>query len=103
MDIINNMGIDTNLIRAGYANLFQSEVFAKTLATLSGAVIELYNTDGSVGAARGAGIGSGFYKSSKEAFVNLKKIEVIEPDNSNVTEYKEAYNRWKTKLEESIL
>ncbi len=103
MDIINNMGIDTNLIRAGYANLFQSEVFAKTLATLSGAVIELYNTDGSVGAARGAGIGSGFYKSSNEAFVNLKKLEVIEPDNSKTTEYLDAYNRWKTKLEESIL
>jgi len=103
MDIINNMGIDTNLIRAGYANLFQSEVFAKTLATLSGAVIELYNTDGSVGAARGAGIGSGFYKSSKEAFVNLKKIEVVEPDISNITEYKEAYNKWKTRLEETIL
>ncbi len=103
MNIINNMGIDTNLIRAGYANLFQSEVFAKTLATLSGAVIELYNTDGSVGAARGAGIGSGFYKSSNEAFVNLKKLEVIEPDNSKTTEYLDAYNRWKTKLEESIL
>ena len=103
MNIINSMGIETNLIRAGYANLFQSEVFAKTLATLSGAVIELYNTDGSVGAARGAGIGSGFYKSSNEAFVNLKKIEVVEPDNSKTTEYLDAYNRWKTKLEESIL
>ncbi len=103
MNIINNMGIETNLIRAGYANLFQSEVFAKTVATLSGAVIELYNTDGSVGAARGAGIGSGFYKSSNEAFVNLKKLEVIEPDNSKTTEYLDAYNRWKTKLEESIL
>ena len=103
MDIINNMGMDTNLIRAGYANLFQSEVFAKTLATLSGAVIELYNTDGSVGAARGAGVGSGFYKSSNEAFVNLKKIEAIGPDSSKVTQYRDAYNRWKSKLEESIL
>ena len=103
MDIINDMGIETSLIRAGYANLFQSEVFAETLANLSGAVIELYNTDGSVGAARGAGIGCGFYKSSEEAFVNLKKIEVIEPDNSKATQYKEAYNRWKTKLEETIL
>ena len=103
MKIIGEMGIETKLIRAGMANLFQSDVFAKTIATLSGSVIELYNTDGSVGAARGAGLGSGFYKSPDEAFVNLKKIKVIEPDSSNDTAYHDAYNRWKTKLESSIL
>lgn len=102
MKIINEMGIETKVIRAGMANLFQSKVFAKTLATLSGATIELYNTDGSVGAARGAGLGSGYYTSSKEAFANLKKLKVIEPDNSNVTKYRDVYNNWKVKLEELI-
>jgi xylulokinase len=102
MKIINEMGIETKVIRAGMANLFQSKVFAKTLATLSGATIELYNTDGSVGAARGAGLGSGYYKSSKEAFANLKKLKVIEPDNSNVAKYRDVYNNWKVKLEELI-
>ncbi len=102
MKIINEMGIETKVIRAGMANLFQSDVFAKTLTTLSGATIELYNTDGSVGAARGAGLGSGYYKSSKEAFANLKKLKVIEPDNSNVAKYHDVYNNWKVKLEKLI-
>lgn len=102
MDIINDMGIETKLIRAGYANLFQSEVFAKTVATLSGAVIELYNTDGSVGAARGAGLGCGFYKSNKEAFSGLKCVKSIKPEKEWEVHLAKAYNQWKIKLEKLI-
>ncbi len=98
MNIINDMGIDTNLIRAGYANLFQSEVFAKTLATLSGAVIELYNTDGSAGAARGAGLGLGYYKSEKEAFSGLKCVETINPEKEWKESLDKAYEKWEKKL-----
>ncbi|MFW5831269.1 MAG: carbohydrate kinase, partial [Prolixibacteraceae bacterium] len=68
------------------------------MAGITGAVIELYNTDGSIGAARGAGIGSGFYKSFGEAFSNLKKLETIEPDNSKKDEYESAYGNWKENL-----
>jgi xylulokinase len=60
--------------------MFLSPVFRNTLADVTGATIELYNTDGSVGAARGAGVGSGFYAGFTEAFANLKKLETIEPD-----------------------
>ncbi len=102
MDIINTMGIETKLIRAGYANLFQSKVFAKTLATLSGAVIELYNTDGSVGAARGAGLGCGFYKSEEEAFKELKRVALIEPEKEWQSQLIKAYNQWKIELEKLI-
>jgi xylulokinase len=81
MDIMQNTGIDAKVIRAGKANMFLSPVFRDTLAGVTGATIELYNTDGSVGAARGAGIGSGFYASAKEAFANLTKLETVEPDS----------------------
>ncbi len=102
MDIMKNIGINPSVIRAGKANMFLSPIFRDTLAGVSGATIELYNTDGSVGAARGAGVGSGYYKSFGEAFTNLKKLEVIEPDNSKVTLYAEAYESWKEELEKEI-
>ena len=98
MDIMNEMGIETKTIRAGYANLFLSPIFRQTLANITGATIELYNTDGSVGAARGAGIGAGIYKNPEEAFATLKKIEVVTPDTDDVQATKEAYERWVEKI-----
>ncbi len=94
MDIMQDIGIRPAVIRAGNANMFLSPVFRETLANISGAVIELYNTDGSVGAARGAGIGSGFYPSVSDAFRNLKKLETIEPDHSLSEPSQEAYHKW---------
>jgi len=102
MEIMENIGIHASIIRAGKANMFLSPIFRNTLAGISGASIELYNTDGSIGAARGAGIGSGFYRSFNEAFSNLKCLEVVEPINSKLSEYKDAYNIWKTELEKAI-
>ena len=102
MDIMQNIGINASVIRAGKANMFLSPIFRDTLAGITGATIELYNTDGSIGAARGAGVGSGYYKSFNEAFSKLKKLEVIQPDNTKTAEYQEAYNNWKTELEKAI-
>jgi len=94
MDIMNQMGIETKTIRAGHANLFLSPIFRQTLANITGATIELYNTDGSVGAARGAGIGAGIYKDAEEAFATLKKIQVVTPEAENVEATKVAYEKW---------
>ncbi len=102
MDIMQNIGINSTVIRAGKANMFLSPIFRETLAGITGATIELYNTDGSAGAARGAGVGAGYYKSFNEAFSNLKKLETIVPDNSKQTEYEYAYNQWKSELEKVI-
>lgn len=93
------IGIKAQVIRAGKANMFLSPIFRETLAGISGATIELYNTDGSIGAARGAGIGSGYYASAKEAFANLKKLDTITPDFSKKAEYEAAYQTWKAQLE----
>ena len=103
MEIMKSIGISPSVIRAGKANMFLSPIFRDTLAGISGATIELYNTDGSVGAARGAGVGSGYYKSFNEAFSNLKKLEIIEPDTSKVSQYQEAYESWKIQLNKVIL
>lgn len=100
MEIMQNMGMELNKIHAGRANMFLSPLFRDTLAGVSGATIELYETDGSVGAAKGAGIGAGIYKDNNEAFATLKKLAVIEPDEKKRDEYLNAYAEWKTILKD---
>ena len=98
MEIMRQMGMDIKKIHAGKANMFLSPLFRDTLASTSGATIELLETDGSVGAAKGAGIGCGMYKDNVEAFSTLKKIAVIEPDNTKAQQYRDAYEKWKAEL-----
>lgn len=100
MEIMQNMGMELNKIHAGRANMFLSPLFRDTLAGVSGATIELYETDGSVGAAKGAGIGAGIYKDNNEAFATLKKLAVIEPDERKRDEYLNAYAEWKAILKD---
>ena len=94
MEVMQQMGMSLKTIRAGKANMFLSPIFRDTLAGVTGATIELCDTDGSVGAARGAGMGAGIYADHCEAFATLKKLQVIEPDTKNEAAYKEAYERW---------
>ena len=98
MEIMQQMGMDIKKIHAGKANMFLSPLFRDTLAGVSGATIELYDTDGSVGAAKGAGIGAGIYKDNNEAFASLDKLQVIEPKQADRAAYAEAYARWKEVL-----
>jgi xylulokinase len=91
-------GIYPKLIRAGEANMFLSKVFREALSSITNTVIHLYNTDGSIGAARGAGIGCGYYKSEKEAFNGLASVAVTEPDIEKTAVYEEAYIKWKKLL-----
>ena len=102
MEVMQQMGMSINKIHAGKANLFLSDIFRDTLAGVSGATIELYDTDGSVGAAKGAGIGAGIYKDNNEAFATLDKLAVIEPDASRRSEYLDAYANWKSVLNKNV-
>jgi xylulokinase len=98
LDIMKEVGIDPQVIRAGEANMFLSKVFREVLSCVTGTVIHLYNTDGSIGSARGAGIGCGYYKSEKEAFKGLSAVGVTEPDKQKSEEYEKAYLKWKELL-----
>ncbi len=98
MDIMRDTGMNTKVIRAGHANMFLSPIFRTTLATIANATIELYDTNGSVGAAIGAALGCGFYQSPAEAFAPLHKMAVVEPDTENKERYADAYRRWMTCL-----
>ena len=96
IEIMQEMGLKVDKIHAGMANMFQSPIFRETLAGVSGATIELYNTDGSVGAAKGAGMGAGIYKNAREAFSTLERLDVVFPKRQE--EYCAAYEQWKSYL-----
>ncbi len=102
MEIMQEMGIACNVIRAGKANLFLSPLFRETLANTTNATIELYETDGAMGAAKGAGIGAGIYKDEQEAFSSLKKLETIQPDTTHTDATKESYMLWKSILQKQL-
>lgn len=102
IEIMEQMGMTVDRIRAGHANMFLSPLFRQTLASVSGAPIELYDTDGSVGAARGAGIGAGIYANHHEAFAALQQLDVIEPDAANRQAYTDAYMLWKQRLNAAL-
>lgn len=101
-EIFEGMGIEVNTVRAGDANMFLSDIFASTFANVTGATVELYNTDGSQGAARGAGVGAGVYPSFKDAFVGFKKTKTIEPKAAEVEQTKQSYAKWLAALNEKL-
>lgn len=97
MEIMESIGMDVKRIHAGHANMFLSPIFRDTLASVSGATIDLVDTDGAAGAAKGAGIGAGIYADNNEAFGSLKLLARVEPA-ADRTPYLEAYARWKEVL-----
>jgi xylulokinase len=97
-DILQHMGVKTTVIKAGKANMFLSPVFRDAFVNTIGARLELYDTDGAKGAALGAGIGTGVYRSFKEAFSGLHMIDSQEPERSKQEEYVEVYGEWKKAL-----
>ncbi|PWS32409.1 xylulokinase [Pedobacter paludis] len=100
LDIMRENGMKPQVIRAGKANLFLSEVFAQTFVDVTGIPVELYENDGSVGAAIGAGIGSGIFKNAEEAFTQHEIIKIYQPKNSEA--YEHFYQEWKNILNKSI-
>ena len=102
MDIMRQTGVNPSVIRAGKANLFLSPIFRETLATLTGADIELFNTDGSLGAARGAALGAGLYKSREEAFASLTRLETVRPNPAWRDALEAGYAAWRKEVENKL-
>lgn len=98
LELLKNMGIDPNIIRVGNDNLFQSDIFSNTLATLSGVEIAMIETTGAIGAAKAAGYGIGTYTSMEEAVGKHEIIKNYSPTNHK-EQYKTAYQNWRRILE----
>jgi len=88
------MGLRVDTVRAGHTNLFLSPVFAEIFSAVTGARVEIFHTDGSQGAARGAGIGAGIYKNTIDVFAGLETVRTVEPDPQLRRKYQEIYQDW---------
>ena len=99
LDILRENGMRPTVIRAGSGNLFRSDVFCQSFVDVSGVSVELYDNDGSFGAAIGAGIGLGVYKDAGEAFGNRRPLRIISPSGTDLESY---YQNWKALLAQQI-
>ncbi len=102
VDIMRGMGVEVRAVRAGRANMFLSPLFARAFADTSGAVVELFDTDGAQGAARAAGVGAGIFPTYGDAFGGLRAVARYEPDPATVPQYRDAYQRWLGVLESHL-
>lgn len=102
LDIMRENGMDPRVIRAGSANLFLSELFAQMFVDATHVPVELYKSDGSIGASLGAGIGAGVFSSPKEAFSRMERLRLVEPDGKRMQQYDEIYSEWKELLTKQL-
>jgi xylulokinase len=102
LDIMRENNMQTKIVKAGKANMFLSKVFTQAFVNSTGLTVELYNTDGSVGAALGAGVGAGIYKKPQDAFAKLELLEVIHPDPEAVKLYDNIYKDWRKLLKKYL-
>ncbi len=99
VDIMRENGMSPTIIRAGRANLFLSDVFAQSFVNATGIPVELYENDGSVGAALGAGIGAAIFASAAQAFSQMKPVQLIAP---STTLFEPVYQEWKQLLTDQL-
>src|SRR5690606_12188706 len=100
LDILRENGMNPAVIRAGHANMFLSELFTEIFVEATGVPVELYNSDGSVGAALGAGIGAGIFASPAEAFSKQELLKTVEPQATD--SYKALYEEWRELLDSQL-
>ena len=97
MEIMEADGIQVHVMRAGNDNLFRSEIFSDTVATLIGYDIEIYNTTGAIGAARAANLYKGDFKAFGKMVLDNDYVMTFSPKKDR-TAYQEAYTTWKKEL-----
>ncbi len=101
-EIMRPMGLQLSRVRAGYANMFLSKLFVQTFANLSGCTVELYNSDGALGAARGAGFGTKYYTDFKTCFRGMEIVQQTDPETKESERIREVYEKWKEGLTKLI-
>ena len=84
-------------MRAGNDNLFRSEIFANTVATLIDQEIEIYNTTGAIGAARAAGLHKGDFETYGKLVEDNDHVMTFMPFKYKEP-YIKAYDNWKKEL-----
>jgi xylulokinase len=101
MKIMQDMGLNLQVMRVGNDNLFQSKIFSQTISSVLNTSIEMLEANGAAGAARAAGVGVGLYKTPSEAMQTLEKVATISPDVQDA-QHKESYEHWAKGLDKLL-
>jgi len=102
LDIMGEMGLVADTVRAAHGNMFLSPIFTEAFATATDTVVELVRTGGAEGAARGAGLGAGVFGTAEEAFAGLATVKTVGPSEKKAPEYAAAYERWQQALSRQL-
>ncbi len=95
IEMLADAGINPVKLKAGFANMYLSDVFAQTIVNASNVSVDLLESDGAFGAALGAGLGLKYYANEEEAVANIKHIKTINPIQADLEQTKNAYEAWK--------
>ncbi|MGB5654128.1 MAG: FGGY family carbohydrate kinase [Robiginitalea sp.] len=101
MELMEASGVPFKTIRAGNDNLFQSDIFTTTLATLGQTTIELFQITGAVGAARACMVEQlGLEETIKRA-AGRDYLATVLPAREGAA-YQKAYLKWKIELQKTL-
>ena len=98
-EVMQQIGAGGTSVKATKANLFLSPVFREIFVNTTQTSLELYETNGAEGAARGAAYGYGFYKSLDEAAQGLELLSTQEPQSALKEHYTNLYQTWKKNIQ----
>ena len=97
MEVLMNDGVQPKVMRAGNDNLFRSEIFSTTIATLTNQDIEIYNTTGAIGAARACNLHNGDFDAFSKVILENDYVMTYHPSKEKEA-YQKAYETWKSEL-----
>jgi xylulokinase len=102
IEMLNATGIKAQKLKAGYANMYLSDVFTNSLINAANVAVDLLESDGSFGAALGSGLGFGYYHSAKEAVSRINRIKTCEPSLELGSKTLDAYTIWKESINQKL-
>jgi xylulokinase len=102
IEMLADAGIKPTKLKAGFANMYLSDVFAQTIVNAANVSVDLLESDGAFGAALGAGLGIKYYKTEEEAVSNIKHIKTINPNSAELSQTKNAYESWKELVNQKL-
>jgi len=98
MEIMSEMGMAPRSVRAAESNLFLSPLFRQMFADVTGAELQLVQTNGSLGAAIGGAIGQGHINQA-DWLSKLNTQYSIQPDTKRSQWYGDLYQNWKARID----
>jgi xylulokinase len=102
IEMLDAAGIKASVLKAGYANMYLSDVFTSTVINASNVAVHLLDSDGSMGAALASGVGLGYFKTANEAVSKIQLVRTYEPQKEHLDATQDAYTKWKEEVRKKL-